>query len=135
MPIDVPTLAASCVSTAALGIVGIMLRRVEKKMDAKDADNAAYRAKCERREAEAKERREADDRALGRGVMSLMRQTLIEHHDRVMAQGFYPNDAERESIHEMFLAYKELGGDGVIDVNHDEIIKLPTQPGAARGAD
>lgn len=30
MPIDVPTLAASCVSTAALGIVGIMLRRVEK---------------------------------------------------------------------------------------------------------
>lgn len=120
----------SCVSAAALGIVGIMLRRVEKKLDARDADNAAYRAEREKRESELRERRAAEEKARNDGELALMRQQLIEHHDRVMRRGWYANDAERESIHLMFESYKALGGDGVVDRNAEEVLRLPTSPTA-----
>nr|DAH99127.1 MAG TPA: holin protein [Caudoviricetes sp.] len=79
--------------------------------------------------ADAKERndriaKEAEERlANSKGTMLLLRVQLIEYHDRYIAQGSIPSYAY-QNFCEMYEAYHELGGNGMITKMMHEIEEL-----------
>lgn len=68
---------------------------------------------------EQKKERDANSR----GTMLLLRVQLIEYHDKYTAQGFIPSYAY-QNFEEMYEAYHELGGNGMVTKMHEEIQEL-----------
>lgn len=64
-----------------------------------------------------------DRDANGKGTMLLLRVQLIEYHDRYMKQGDIPSYAYENFI-EMYHAYHELGGNGMVTKMYEEIHAL-----------
>jgi hypothetical protein len=61
--------------------------------------------------------------ANSRGTMLLLRVQLIEYHDKYMAKGEIPSYAY-QNFCEMYEAYHELGGNGMITKMNEEIHEL-----------
>lgn len=61
--------------------------------------------------------------ANSKGTMLLLRVQLIEYHDKYMALGRIPSYAY-ENFCEMYEAYHELGGNGMITKMKEEIEEL-----------
>lgn len=61
--------------------------------------------------------------ANARGTMLLLRVQLIEYHDKYTAQGYIPSYAF-QNFEEMYEAYHELGGNGMVTKMQEEIHKL-----------
>lgn len=61
--------------------------------------------------------------ANSRGTMLLLRVQLIEYHDKYMAQGYIPSYAY-QNFCEMYEAYHDLGGNGMITKMNEEIHEL-----------
>ncbi len=68
-------------------------------------------------------RQKRDRDANSRGTMLLLRVQLIEYHDKYIAQGDIPSYAY-ENFMEMYQAYHELGGNGMITKMYEEIQEL-----------
>ena len=68
-------------------------------------------------------RQKRDRDANSKGTMLLLRVQLIEYHDRYMEQGDIPSYAYQNFV-EMYEAYHELGGNGMITKMHEEIQEL-----------
>lgn len=64
-----------------------------------------------------------DRDANSKGTMLLLRVQLIEYHDKYMKQGDIPSYAY-ENFMEMYGAYHELGGNGMITKMYEEIQEL-----------
>ena len=64
-----------------------------------------------------------DRDANGKGTMLLLRVQLIEYHDRYVALGHIPSYA-LENFIEMYEAYHELGGNGMVTEMYKEILEL-----------
>lgn len=61
--------------------------------------------------------------ANSRGTMLLLRVQLIEYHDKYMKRGSIPSYAYENFI-EMYEAYHELGGNGMVTHMKEEIEEL-----------
>lgn len=68
-------------------------------------------------------RQKKDRDANSRGTMLLLRVQLIEYHDRYMAKGEIPSYAY-ENFVEMYKAYHDLGGNGMITKMYEEVHNL-----------
>lgn len=68
-------------------------------------------------------RQKKDRDANSKGTMLLLRVQLIEYHDKYMMLGSIPSYAF-ENFCEMYEAYHELGGNGMITKMKEEIDKL-----------
>ena len=68
-------------------------------------------------------RQKKDRDANGKGTMLLLRVQLIEYHDRYMALGHIPSYA-LENFIDMYEAYHELGGNGMVTEMYKEILEL-----------
>ena len=68
-------------------------------------------------------RQKKDRDANGKGTMLLLRVQLIEYHDRDVAVGHIPSYA-LENFIEMYEAYHELGGNGMVTEMYKEILEL-----------
>lgn len=66
--------------------------------------------------------------ANSRGTMLLLRVQLIEYHDKYMALGRIPSYAY-QNFCEMYEAYHELGGNGMITHMFEEIKELEIKKG------
>lgn len=66
----------------------------------------------------------SDRRANTTGLMLLLRVQLIEYHEKYMKAGEIPSYAY-ENFCEMYEAYHELGGNGMVTKMYDEIKCLP----------
>ncbi len=67
------------------------------------------------------------EKALADGVQVLLRNQLIEYHDKYTEKKFCPIYA-KESARRAYEAYHELGGNGVITKLYDDIMALPEEP-------
>lgn len=67
------------------------------------------------------QKRERDANA--RGTMLLLRVQLIEYHDKYTSQGYIPSYAY-QNFEEMYEAYHDLGGNGMVTKMHEEIHEL-----------
>ena len=68
-------------------------------------------------------RQKKDRDANGKGTMLLLRVQLIEYHDRYVALVHIPSYA-LENFIEMYEAYHELGGNGMVTEMYKEILEL-----------
>lgn len=66
------------------------------------------------------------EKALQDGVQSLLRNQLIEYHDKYTERGYCPIYA-KESARRSYEAYHELGGNGVITKLYNDIMALPEE--------
>ncbi len=64
-----------------------------------------------------------DRDANSKGTMLLLRVQLIEYHDRYTALGHIPSYA-LENFIEMYEAYHELGGNGMVTEMYKEVLEL-----------
>ena len=69
-----------------------------------------------------KQRKKCED-ANSRGTMLLLRVQLIEYHDRYTALGHIPSYAY-ENFEEMYKAYHDLGGNGMVTHMYEEVREL-----------
>ena len=68
-------------------------------------------------------RQKRDRDANSKGTMLLLRVQLIEYHDRYVALGHIPSYALQNFI-EMYEAYHELGGNGMVTEMYKEVLEL-----------
>ena len=68
-------------------------------------------------------RQKRDRDANSRGTMLLLRVQMIEYHDRYCREGHIPSYAY-ENFCEMYEAYHELGGNGMITKMKEEVDQL-----------
>lgn len=66
--------------------------------------------------------------ANSKGTMLLLRVQLIEYHDKYMELGYIPSYAY-ENFCEMYEAYHDLGGNGMVTHMYDDIRKLEIRKG------
>lgn len=66
--------------------------------------------------------------ANSKGTMLLLRVQMIEYHDKYVAQGFIPSYAY-ENFCEMYEAYHDLGGNGMITHMYEEVKRLEIRKG------
>lgn len=64
-----------------------------------------------------------DRDANSKGTMLLLRVQLIEYHDKYMSVGEIPSYAY-ENFNEMYAAYHEMGGNGMVTKMKEEIEEL-----------
>lgn len=65
--------------------------------------------------------------ALEEGVKSLLRNNLIDSHDRYTSRGYCPIYA-KESVRHCYDSYHALGGNGVVTKLYEDIMELPEAP-------
>ena len=94
-------------------VAGILLFMLKQKIN----ENAEL--KRQRDEAEA-----ARAKALENGVVCILRKHLMDEHEIWMARGYITPKALEGGLL-MYKAYKDLGGNGMIDHMEEEIQKLP----------
>lgn len=69
------------------------------------------------------------EKALDEGVQSLLRNQLIEYHDKYVSRGYCPIYV-KESARRSYEAYHELGGNGVVTKLFEDIMALPEEEGS-----
>ena len=65
-------------------------------------------------------------KATDNGLQSLLRSEIIRVYDKAMDKGYCPIYA-KEALEHSYTAYKELGGNGVIDDLYEKVMDLPTK--------
>lgn len=68
----------------------------------------------------------AEQQSIKNGVQALLRDRLIQSHNRYIKQGYCPIYA-RESMNEMAIQYYNLGGNGVVPSLVERVMSLPTE--------
>jgi hypothetical protein len=78
---------------------------------------------------EQKKERDAN----AKGTMLLLRVQLIEYHDRYVAEGSIPSYAY-DNFCDMYHAYHDLGGNGMVEKMKHEIDNINLQSGGSANA-
>ena len=65
--------------------------------------------------------------AIELGVQALLRSQMIDDYNHYVEKGYAPIYA-RENFENVYLQYKNLGGNGVMTDIHEKFRALPTQP-------
>ena len=73
---------------------------------------------------EKDERQSKRDTAIENGVVCILRKHLMDEHEVWVAKGYITSHALESGLL-MYKAYKDLGGNGMIDHMKDEIQALP----------
>lgn len=64
------------------------------------------------------------EKALKEGVLSLLRNQLIDYHEKYTERGACPIYV-KESARHSYAAYHELGGNGVVTKLYEDVMELP----------
>lgn len=67
------------------------------------------------------------DEALYAGMRALLRGRVIDAYEDHIVEGRPMSIERKESAHRVYLAYKELGGNGVVTGMHDAIMAVPVK--------
>ena len=86
-----------------------------------------YRKEREEKEKEQIRRRETENEARDKLTLGMARTMLLMNYDRAMDKGYY-TVTERDVYHELYQAYSEANGNGVIHELAEKIVDLPTEP-------
>lgn len=73
---------------------------------------------------EKDEKQSKHDTAIENGVVCILRKHLMDEHEIWVAKGYITSHALESGLL-MYKAYKDLGGNGMIDHMEDEIQALP----------
>lgn len=114
---DIWSIVLSVVSGLGFPIMVFMIKQ-------KYSENKQLKAANEKTQREEEIRRQQHEMAIGAGVVCLLRKSLMEDHATHMANGYISSKALESGLL-MYKAYKDLGGNGMIDHMEEEIQELP----------
>ena len=117
-------IAVGLVNIVMLPILAALIKRgIERRLD--QFDNKRDEARIERAETErVKIKQREAERTI---ILAMSRTMLLDNYEKCMDKGYYTVD-EREVYHELYKAYKDDGGNSVIDDIAPRIRELPTKP-------
>ena len=126
-----PLIITPEISTIITGVIGIFISvltaYLTHKVKQRDEEMRQYRKEREGKEEEQIRRREAEDEARDKLTLGMARTMLLLNYDRAMDKGCY-TVTERDVYHELYEAYTEANGNGVIHELAEKIVDLPTEP-------
>lgn len=126
------------ISTLITGVIGIFISvltaYLTHKVKQRDEEMRQYRKEREEKEEEQIKRRKAEDEARDKLTIGMARTMLLLNYDRAMDKGCY-TVTERDVYHELYEAYTEANGNGVIHELAEKIVNLPTEPPRNRKED
>lgn len=126
------------ISTFINGVIGIFISVITAylthKIKQRDEEMRQYRKEREEKEEEQIRRRKAEDEARDKLTLGMARTMLLLNYDRAMEKGCY-TVTERDVYHELYTAYSEANGNGVIHELAEKIVDLPTEPPKNRKED
>lgn len=114
------TIATSIFSAAVSGLLAIVMKNIND-------DTRAYRKQRQEEEARLKREQEEALQKQSAAFLAMMRTMLKENADRCFEKGYYTVE-EREIYSALYRAYKEYGGNGVIDEMGNRLRPLPYEP-------
>lgn len=113
-------IVTSVISAVLSGFLAIIMKNIND-------DTRTYRQKRsemeEAQKEEAKLKQQKEDLAL----LAIMRTMLKDNADKCFEKGYYSVE-EREIYSALYKAYKEYGGNGVIDEMGNRLRPLPYEP-------
>jgi hypothetical protein len=104
-------------------IVFLVKRAIGKRLDHFDARREQARLAQAENERKIIEQREAE-RTI---ILAMSRSMLLNNYERCMDKGFYTVE-EREVYHKLYVAYRDDGGNSVIEEIAPRIRALPMEP-------
>ena len=107
---DIGALAISIISTVAAGILVYVLQQKIKENNELKREREAQKTKHEA--------------AIENGLVCILRKHLMDEHEKWMAERYITPKALENGL-AMYGAYKDLGGNGMIDHMKDDIQELP----------
>lgn len=72
-------------------------------------------------------KQESRQSALELGVQALLRDRMLHSYDKYMALGYAPV-CIKDNFENLYIQYRELGGNGVMVQLHQRFVELPTEP-------
>ena len=96
------------------------IKRYLERFDGKREDARVERAESERNAAKQREA----ERVI---ILAMSRTMLLNNYEKCVDKGYYTLE-EREVYHKLYDAYKDDGGNSVIDEIAPRIRKLPLEP-------
>ena len=107
------------------GLLAAVLKYLTNRINESDERRAASEQLSRELHDEDVRRQEA----LERGVQALLRDRLIEIHDEYCPKNEIPLHV-KDNFDNLYQQYHALGKNGVMDSFHEEVMDLPTTPGA-----
>lgn len=117
------------VSVVSLMLSSGLLAAVLKYLTNRINESDERRAESEQRSRELHDEDVKRQEALERGVQALLRDRLIEIHDEHCPKNEIPLHV-KDNFDNLYQQYHALGKNGVMDSFHEEVMDLPTTPGA-----
>jgi hypothetical protein len=120
--VDALTPALFVVGSVNLIAFPLLLWFIKRKLE--KFDDKRDEARTERADAEKKatEQREAE-RVI---ILAMSRTMLLDNYEKCVSKGYYTLE-EREVYHKLYEAYKDDGGNSIIDEIAPRIRKLPIE--------
>lgn len=117
-------IAVGLVNIVMLPILAALIKRsVVKRLD--QFDNKRDEARVEQQEAERVKIKQRDaERTI---ILAMSRTMLLDNYEKCVNKGCYTVE-EREVYHKLYEAYKDDGGNSVIDDIAPRIRRLPLEP-------
>ena len=117
------------VSVVSLLLSSGLLAAVLKYLTNRINESDRRRAESEQISRELHDEDVKRQEALERGVQALLRDRLIEIHDEYCPKDEIPLHV-KDNFDNLYQQYHALGKNGVMDSFHEEVMDLPTTPGA-----
>lgn len=108
------------VDLLAFPLILWLIKRYLERFDGKREDARVERAESERKAAKQREA----ERVI---ILAMSRTMLLNNYEKCVDKGYYTLE-EREVYHKLYEAYKDDGGNSVIDEIAPRIRKLPLEP-------
>ena len=120
-------ISLNTVITTIVGIIiSVLTGYLSLKVRQLDEKNLTYRKEREQKEKAEITRREAEESAQRELCLGMARSMLLQNYYKAASSGVYPVE-DREVYHELFRAYEEAGGDGILHSLAEKIVQLPTE--------
>lgn len=119
-------IAVGVVNIVAFPLLLWFIKRYLERFDAKREEARIEQADAERKKIE---QREAEHTI----ILAMSRTMLLDNWEKCMDKGCYTVE-EREVYHKLYLAYKDDGGNSIIDEIAPRIRALPMEPPKSKEA-
>lgn len=112
---------SAMLAPSAFSLVGsLYLYKLHRKDDARDKERERRKV-AERIE---REKRDEESRIIRNGITAVLRDRIVQTYMYYENIGYLPLK-ERENIYMMYVAYHDLGGNGLVTQLYNELNELP----------
>lgn len=117
---DIIGISAMLVPSAFSLVGSLYLYKLHRKDDARDKERERRKV-AERIE---REKRDEESRMIRNGITAVLRDRIVQAYMYYENIGYLPLK-ERENIYMMYVAYHDLGGNGLVTQLYNELNELP----------